>query len=224
MSRFPPPWSVEASRIIALSQRIMELNAVNGIVGVRLSECVMTRLASRASTSGRGLLTFIQPQSFELSFSVRALLRLSTPPPRTDRGIGRLLCRDGQRRAESARAVVRRSDGLLHRLPPNQEPTMLVEAYGRKASVQHEGECNDESSCSRSSRLDPFSGCRISPGGVSQLRPRTLWLRLHSYGSALRLCRSSLVGTGPHGAAWVRATDLRTTTLRTDSCLPSASG
>jgi hypothetical protein len=64
--------------------------------------------------------------------------------------------------------------------------------------------------------------CRISPGGVPQLRPRTLWLRLHSYGSALRLCRSSLVGTGTHGAAWVRATGLRTTTLRTDSCLPSA--
>src|ERR1700720_3678505 len=59
--RFPPPWSVEACRIIALSQRIMELNTGNGIVGVRLSEFVMTRLASRASTSGRGLLTFIQP-------------------------------------------------------------------------------------------------------------------------------------------------------------------
>jgi hypothetical protein len=55
----------------------MEFNAENGIVGVRLSEFVMTRLASRASTSGRGLLTFIQPQGFELSFSVRALLRLS---------------------------------------------------------------------------------------------------------------------------------------------------
>jgi hypothetical protein len=49
----------------------MELNAGNGIVGVRLSEFVMTRLASKASTSGRGLLTFIQ--SFELSFSVRAI-------------------------------------------------------------------------------------------------------------------------------------------------------
>jgi hypothetical protein len=73
-----------------------------------------------------------------------------------------------------AGAVVRRSDGLLHRFPPNQEPTMLVEAYGRKASVQHEGECNDESSCSRSSRLDAFSGCRISPGGVPQLRLHTL--------------------------------------------------
>jgi hypothetical protein len=78
--RFPPPWFVEACRIIALSQRIMEFNAENGIVGVRLSEFVMTRLASRASTSGRGLLTFIQPQGFELSFSVRALLRLSPPP------------------------------------------------------------------------------------------------------------------------------------------------
>src|SRR4029077_20580433 len=92
------------------------------------------------------------------------------------------------------------------------------------APVQHEGECNDESSRFRSSRLDAFSGCRISPGGVPQLRPRTLWLRLHSYGSALRLCRSSLVGTGPHGTAWVRSTGLRTTTLRTDSCLPSAAG
>ena len=100
---------------------------------------------------------------------------------------------------------------------------MLVEACGRKASAQHEGECNYESSRSRSSRLDAFSECRISPGGVPQLRPRTLWLRLHSYGSALRLCRSSLVGTGPH-AAWVRAIDLRTTTLRTGSCLPSAAG
>jgi hypothetical protein len=79
-----------------------------------------------------------------------------------------------------------------------------------------------ESSRSRSSRLDAFSGCRISAGGVPQLRLHTLWL--HSYGSALRLCRSSLVGTGSHGAAWLRATDLRTTTLRTDSCLPSASG
>jgi hypothetical protein len=49
----------------------MELNAGNGIVGVRLSEFVTTRLASKASTSGRGLLTFIQ--SFELSFSVRAI-------------------------------------------------------------------------------------------------------------------------------------------------------
>jgi hypothetical protein len=68
--RFPPPWTVEASGIIALSQRIMELDAGNGIVGVRLSEFVTTRLASRASTSGRGLLTFIQ--CFELSFSVRA--------------------------------------------------------------------------------------------------------------------------------------------------------
>ena len=67
-----------ASRIIALSQRIMELSAGNGIVGVRLSEFVMTRFASKASTSGRGLLTFIQ--SFELSFSVRALLRLSPQP------------------------------------------------------------------------------------------------------------------------------------------------
>jgi hypothetical protein len=75
--RLLPPWSVEASRIIALSQRIIELNAGNGMVGVRLSGLVMTRLASRASTSGRGLLTFIQPQGFELSFSVRALLRLS---------------------------------------------------------------------------------------------------------------------------------------------------
>jgi hypothetical protein len=56
----------------------MELSAGNGIVGVRLSEFVMTRFASKASTSGRGLLTFIQ--SFELSFSVRALLRLSPPP------------------------------------------------------------------------------------------------------------------------------------------------
>jgi hypothetical protein len=36
----------------------MELNAGNGIVGARLSEFVMTRLASKASTSGRGLLTF----------------------------------------------------------------------------------------------------------------------------------------------------------------------
>src|ERR1700720_3924971 len=127
MRRFPPPWSVEACRIIALSQRIMELNTGNGIVGVRLSECVMTRLASRASTSGRGLLTFIQPQGFELSFSVRALLRLSLPASDC-RGIGRLLRRDGQRGAERAGAAVRRSDGLLHRLPPNQEPTMLVEA------------------------------------------------------------------------------------------------
>jgi hypothetical protein len=59
--RFPPPWSVEASRIIALSQRIIELNSGNGMVGVRLSGFVMTRLASRASTAGRGLLTFIQP-------------------------------------------------------------------------------------------------------------------------------------------------------------------
>jgi hypothetical protein len=74
--RLLPPWSVEASRIIALSQRIIELNAGNGMVGVRLSGLVMTRLASRASTSRRGLLTFIQPQGFELSFSVRALLRL----------------------------------------------------------------------------------------------------------------------------------------------------
>ena len=56
----------------------MELSAGNGIVGVRLSEFVMTRFASKASTSGRGLLTFIQ--SFELLFSVRALLRLSPPP------------------------------------------------------------------------------------------------------------------------------------------------
>jgi hypothetical protein len=48
-----------SSRIIALSKRIMELNAGNGIVGARLSEFVMTRLASKASTSGRGLLTFI---------------------------------------------------------------------------------------------------------------------------------------------------------------------
>src|ERR1700751_3788836 len=53
--RFPPHWSVEASRIIALSQGIMELNAGNGIVEARLSEFVMTRLASKASTSGRGL-------------------------------------------------------------------------------------------------------------------------------------------------------------------------
>ena len=176
----------------------------------------MTRLASRASTSGRGLLTFIQPQGFELSFSVRALLRLSLPASDC-RGIGRLLCRDGRRRAESAGAAVRRSDGLLHRLPPNQEPGMLVEVYGRKAPVQHEGECSDESSRFRSSRLDAFSGCRISPGGISQLRPRTLWLRLHGYGSALRLCRSS-VGD----AEWVRAPDLHTTALHTDSCLPSA--
>ena len=68
--RFLPPWSVEASRIIALPQRIIELNSGNGMVGVRLSGFVMTRLASRASTSGRGPLTFIQPQGFELK-SVR---------------------------------------------------------------------------------------------------------------------------------------------------------
>jgi hypothetical protein len=121
--------------------------------------------------------------------------------------------------AGNSAATVRLSDGLLQRLPPNQKPMMLVEAYGREAPVQHEGECNDESSCSRSSRLDAFSGCRICSGGL----PHTLWLQLHSYGSALRLCRSSLVGTGPH-AAWVRAIDLRTTTLRTGSCLPSATG
>jgi hypothetical protein len=156
--------------------------------------------------------------------SHRTVKARSIPPPWSVEGVRRLLCRDGQRRAESAGAAVRLSDGLLQRLPPNQKPTMLVETYGRKASVQHEGECDDESSRSRSSRLDAFSRCCISPGGVPQLRPRTLWLRLHGYGSALRLCRSSLVGTGPHGAAWVRATDLRTTTLRTDSCLPSAAG
>jgi pimeloyl-ACP methyl ester carboxylesterase len=34
--------------------------------------------------------------------------------------------------------------------------------------------------------------------------------------------RLVLVGTGPRGTAWVRATDLHTTTLRTDSCLSSA--
>ena len=64
----------------------------------------------------------------------------------------------------------------------------------------------------------------VYPGyGYAPLaRLRTLWLRLHSYGSSLRLCRSSLGGTGPRGTAWVRATDLHTTTLRTNSCLPSA--
>src|SRR5215472_2636183 len=71
--------------------------------------------------------------------------------------------------------------------------------------------------CSRSSHFGAFSGCRVGPGVVPELRLRTLWLRLHSYGSSLRLCRSSLGGT-----ASVRATDLHTTTLRTDSCLPGA--
>src|SRR6516225_5366437 len=75
--------------------------------------------------------------------------------------------------------------------------------------------------CSRSSRPGAFSRCRIGPGG---LPAAGLWLRLHSYGSSLRLCRSSLGGTGPRGTAWVRATDLHTTTLRTDSCLPNAAG
>src|SRR5262249_60759955 len=56
-------------------------------------------------------------------------------------------------------------------------------------------------------------GCRVSPAGVSQSR----WL--HTYGSALRLCRSSL---GYTPSVW--ATDLHTTTLHTESCLPSAAG
>src|SRR5262249_40609249 len=90
-------------------------------------------------------------------------------------------------------------------------------------STQHEGECNDESSRSRSSRVGAFGGCRISPGGEPQLR-WTLWLWLQNSGSALRLCRSSLVGTGPRVTAGVRATDLHTTTLRADSCLPISAG
>jgi hypothetical protein len=81
---------------------------------------------------------------------------------------------------------------------------MLVKPRDAFASVQHEGECNDQSSRSRSSRIGAFSGCRIGPDSV----PR---------GTALQLCRSSLAGT-----AWVQPTGLRSTSLCTDPCLPSA--
>src|SRR5262249_47734043 len=95
--------------------------------------------------------------------------------------------------------------------PASAEPfaTILVDVRTRRASAQHRGECNDESSRSRSSRFGAFSGCGISPVGVSQSR----WL--HTYSSALRLCRSSL---GYTPSVW--ATDLHTTTLHTESCLP----
>jgi hypothetical protein len=90
----------------------------------------------------------------------------------------------------------------------NQNPRGWLQPSERHASAQHRGECNDEGSYSRSSRFGTFGGYRNCPGGGPQ----------HSYTSALRLWRSTLVGT----TAWVRATHLHTTTLRTDSCLPSA--
>src|SRR6516162_107728 len=93
---------------------------------------------------------------------------------------------------------------------------LLLRESSEGAKFRHGGIYGQ--ACSRSSGLGAFSGCGISPDSVPRLR------RLHSYGSALRLCRSSLVGTGPRGTAWVWATDLRTTTLPTDSCLPSAAG
>src|SRR5215469_14348772 len=97
--------------------------------------------------------------------------------------------------------------------------------FRRKASAQHEGDCNDESSRSRSCRLGDFSEYCLSPGGVPQLSLRILWLWLHGHGSPLRLCRPSLgASAGPRGTAWVRATDLHTTTLRTDTRLPSTAG
>jgi len=57
----------------------------------------------------------------------------------------------------------------------------------------------------------------LSAVSASAQALRTLWLRLQGSGSALRLCRSSVGDT-----EWVRAIDLHTETLRTNSCLPSA--
>src|SRR6516164_5447822 len=109
-----------------------------------------------------------------------------------------------------------RRDLMQIKVIAQQSVHLLLRESSEGAKFRHGGIYGQ--ACSRSSGLGAFSGCGISPDSVPRLR------RLHSYGSALRLCRSSLVGTGPRGTAWVRATDLRTTTLRTDSCLPSAAG
>ena len=49
-------------------------------------------------------------------------------------------------------------------VPSNQTPRCSLSLRGRKTSAQHEGECHDESSRSRSIRLGAFRGCRIGPG------------------------------------------------------------
>ena len=151
------------------------------------------------------------------------------------RGTGRLLCRARPIAASRRRGLSKNklpalscptvdfSSGPSYAqcyppVPSNQTPRCSLSLRGRKTSAQHEGECHDESSCSRSSRHGAFSGCRIGPAGVPQLRLRTLC------GPALRLCRSSLAGRRSTRIASVQPTDLRTTTLRTDPSLPSTAG
>ncbi len=94
---------------------------------------------------------------------------------------------------------------------------LFIAMFVGPPDAQHRGESNDESSSRSRSGRRAFSGPRIVPSVVPQQQLWTLWLRLHTSGSALRLCRSSVGDT-----EWVWAPDLHTTTLHTDSCLPSA--
>ena len=99
-------------------------------------------------------------------------------------------------------------------IAPERIGTLLVKCPDARRPHSTRENANDENSRSRSSRFGAFRG-RIGPNGVPQLPERT---------STLRLCRSGLVGTGRHGIAWVRATDLHTTTLRADPCFSRAAG
>jgi hypothetical protein len=91
---------------------------------------------------------------------------------------------------------------------------LLTECFGRR--VRGPSRSNLWTSLFSDYPLWRFQQALHRPKRYTPGRLRALWLRLHSSGSALRLCRSSVGDT-----EWVRAPDLHTTTLHTDPRLPS---